>query len=76
MKTVSMLEFRRDAEKIIRQVQKGQPMILLYRGQPAIRLEPVREGIREDDPIYALSQYAEDGESLDNEEIDRILYGK
>ena len=34
MKTVSMLDFRHHAEKIIDQVQKGQRMILTRRGKP------------------------------------------
>ena len=75
MKTVSMLEFRRDAENIIRQVQKGQSMLLLYRGRPVMRLEPVREVVDGDDPFYLLAQHAAEGTSLDNEEIDRLLYG-
>ena len=75
MKTVSMLEFRRDAEKIIRQVQRGQPMLLLYRGRPVLRLEPVREAIQEDDAAYAITSHAVPGEPISNQEIDKVLYG-
>jgi prevent-host-death family protein len=77
MKTVSMLEFRRHAEKIIDQVQKGQRMILTRRGKPVARLEPlIPETVDGDDPIYSLTDMAEPGESLTNEEIDRIVYGQ
>ena len=41
MKTISMLEFRHHAEKVIAQVQKGQRLILTYRGKPVARLEPI-----------------------------------
>jgi len=38
MKTVTMLEFRQEAEKILGRIQKGEHMILTYRGKPAARL--------------------------------------
>ena len=75
MRSVSMLEFRKDAEKIIRNVQRGQSVMLLYRGKPAIRLEPVHEEIQEADAFYSLTKLATDGESLTDREIDRTLYG-
>jgi len=74
MKMVTMLEFRKDAEKIIRQVERGQSMVLTYRGRPAIRLEPVQEEYDEDDPFFKLIGVAEDGGGLTNEEIDAIVY--
>ncbi len=78
MKTVSMLDFRHHAEMIIAQVQKGQRMILTYRGKPVARLEPiVQESIAADDPFYSLAELAETaGGTLSNAEIDEILYGK
>ena len=44
VKTVTMLEFRRDAEKIIDQVRKGQRMLLTYRGETGdADSEPMQE---------------------------------
>ena len=76
MKKISMLDFRLDAERIIAQVQKGQRMILTRRGKPVARLEPIAEVPDADDPIYTLADLAVSGESLDNSQIDEILYGK
>jgi prevent-host-death family protein len=78
MKTISMVDFRLHAEKIIAQVQKGQRMILTCRGKPVARLEPiVQESLAADDPFYALDSLSDAaGESLTNEQIDDILYGQ
>ena len=77
MKTVSMLDFRNRAERIIARVQQGQEMVLTYRGKPVLRLEPLREEeITEDDPFYALDQHAvAKGKSLTNRQIDKAIYG-
>ena len=78
MKTVSMLDFRLHAEKIIAQVQKGQRIILTRRGKPVARLEPISpEPDDADDPFYALCRLSETGgESLSNAQIDDVLYGQ
>ena len=78
MKTVSMLDFRLHAERILAQVQKGQRIILTRRGKPVARLEPIRDTIPADnDPFYSLDKLADaSGESLTNEQIDEILYGQ
>jgi prevent-host-death family protein len=76
METVSVLEFRRDAEAIIRRVQQGKRLVLTYRGKPVLRLEPIatRE-IGPDDSFYRLGQLAvAGGKPLSNEEIDQIVY--
>lgn len=82
MKTVTMLEFRRDAEAVIRTVQAGEPLLLTYRGKPAVRLEPVeRESGNGKDSLLSMCELAEqwDGSAespqLTNEDIDRIVYG-
>ena len=76
MKTISMLEFRRDAEKIIRQVQAGQHLVLTYGGKPVVRLEPVLEtAASADDPFYTLYRLVDaEGESLSNRKMDEIIY--
>ena len=75
MEKVSVLQFRRDAETIIRKVQQGKRLILTYRGKAVMRLEPIHERkVNPDDPFYALAESATDGQPLSNEEIDRIVY--
>lgn len=76
MKTISMLEFRKDAEQIIRQVQAGERLVLTYRGKPVARLEPVLETVADaSDRFYTLYQLADqEGMSLTNKEIDEIIY--
>ena len=41
MKTVTMLEFRKNAEGILRRVRLGERFVLSHRGRPAARLEPI-----------------------------------
>ena len=76
LKTISMLEFRKNAAKIIRWSKQGQRMIMTYRGKPIFRLEPiVDDAIAEDDPFYRISDIADEaGENLTNQEIDKIVY--
>jgi prevent-host-death family protein len=78
MKTITMLDFRLHAEQIIAQVQKGQRMILTRRGKPVARLEPMSpETVDSADPFYSLDKLsAAAGESLNNSQIDDILYGQ
>ena len=76
MKTVTMLDLRRHAKQIIDRAQHGERMLLLYRGHPAMVLEPYREEtLIKDDPLFLLAEKAEDGESLSNSEMDELLYG-
>jgi len=77
MKAVSMLDFRRRADAVLKQVSKGQSFVLTCRGKPVARLEPIRrEAIDADDPIYRLAELASDAAGpLTNAQIDQILYG-
>ena len=76
MKTVSMLEFRQQADAVLKQVVKGHSFVLTYRGRPIARLEPIKQNsVDANDPIYGLTDIAEAGGSLSNEEMDKILYG-
>lgn len=77
MTRVTMLEFRRHAERTIRRVQGGERLLLTYRGRPVVRLEPVlQDEVREDDPVYALADLADSGgRTLSNAEMDGIVYG-
>ncbi|MEW6751583.1 MAG: type II toxin-antitoxin system Phd/YefM family antitoxin [Candidatus Latescibacterota bacterium] len=76
MKTISMLEFRRNALQIVRAVQQGQRMLLTYRGRPVARLQPPEHPSASDDPFHDLALLADDrGESLSNRQIDEAVYG-
>ena len=80
MKTVTMLDFRRRAAAILRDVAGGHAVTLTYRGKPTVRLEPVRPAASERkgtaDPFYALDTLAaRDGKSLSNAEMDALVYG-
>ena len=80
MRTVTMLEFRRNAEGILRRVARGERFVLSDRGRPAARLEPVPEPVTLDaavDPflnIAARAKRSPRGPTA-HLDIDRILYG-
>ncbi|MBI4537909.1 MAG: type II toxin-antitoxin system Phd/YefM family antitoxin [Gemmatimonadetes bacterium] len=79
MKTLSMLEFRRNARRALEAIQRGERLVLTYRGKPVARLEPVRPAaaeIPEDDPLLRVDDFAVEGPGgrLENEEIDRLVY--
>jgi antitoxin (DNA-binding transcriptional repressor) of toxin-antitoxin stability system len=78
MKTISMLEFRRNSDRIIRGARAGERMILTFRGKPLYRLEPcVEEKPVDDDPFYRLADQADKtAKPLSNREIDEIVYGR
>jgi antitoxin (DNA-binding transcriptional repressor) of toxin-antitoxin stability system len=80
MKTVTMLEFRRDAEGILRRLAKGERFILSHRGRPAARLEPLAEAAPDAarDPFLTIARRAAPSPKgrTPHEEIDRILYGR
>jgi prevent-host-death family protein len=77
MNQVTLVEFRKNAEGILRRVRQGERIVLTYRGRPAARLEPVQEvPLDGDDPIYRLADLARSGgRTLSNKEIDAIIYG-
>ena len=79
MQTVSMLEFRRHARKIVERVHNGQRLILTYRGRPMARMEPLEDAdeIRANDPFYRLAKIADGtGRSMTNRDMDEAIYGK
>ena len=77
MKTITMLDLRRNAKQIVDRAKHGERMLLLYRGAPSVILEPYREEKVDyrDDPLFSLAPVVEKGESLSNEEMDEIIYG-
>jgi antitoxin (DNA-binding transcriptional repressor) of toxin-antitoxin stability system len=80
MKTVTMLEFRKNAERVLRRIAKGERLVLSHRGKPAARLEPVTAtagAALPDDPFLGIGRRATASPKgkTKHAEIDRILYG-
>lgn len=80
MKSLTMLAFRRRAKQTLHAVRRGERFLLLYRGQPVARLEPVARStaaVPDDDPLLRVDDFAVDGPGgrLPNGAIDRLLYG-
>jgi len=81
VKTITLREFRKDAEGILRRLAKGERFVLSHRGRPAARLEPVTTAISSDpakDPFLTISRRAVPSPKgkTRHAEIDRILYGR
>jgi len=56
MKTVSMVDLRTDSERIVRDLKRGERMILSYRGKPLAELVPATNASAKLSPLEALSQ--------------------
>jgi prevent-host-death family protein len=81
MKTVTMLEFRQDAEGVLRRVAKGERFVLSHRGRPAARLEPLAAapaGDAANDPFLSIGRRARPSPKgkTRHADIDAILYGR
>ena len=81
MKSVTMLEFRKDAERILRRVAKGERLVLSHRGKPAARLEPLSGPSTADpatDPFLSITRRAQRSPKgkTNHGKIDLILYGR
>ena len=81
VKTVTMLEFRRNAEGVLRRVARGERLVLSHRGKPATRLEPLSRPSApnpERDPFLTIARRATPSSKArtDHRDIDRILYGR
>lgn len=79
-KTVTMLEFRKNAGGILRRIAKGERLVLSHRGKPAARLEPLQTGPHTnspDDPFLTIGRRATASPKGKTKHayIDRILYG-
>lgn len=75
-----MLEFRRNAERVLRRVARGERLVLSHRGKPAARLEPLDRPSPPDperDPFLTISRRATPSSKgkTDHRDIDRVLYG-
>ncbi len=81
MKTVTMLEFRKNAEGILRRVRQGERFVLSHRGHPAARLEPIttpRVADPASDLFLTIGRRALPSPrgKTRHTDIDRILYGR
>jgi antitoxin (DNA-binding transcriptional repressor) of toxin-antitoxin stability system len=80
MKTLTMLEFRKNAEAILRRVGRGERFVLSHRGRPAALLEPVAKPQvpSADDPFLTIGRRALPSPKgkTSHSDIDRILYGR
>ena len=81
MKTVTMVQFRQDAERVLRRIAKGERFLLSHRGKPAARLEPLDTPAPADpasDPFFGIARRAKPSPKgkTKHTEIDRILYGR
>ena len=80
MKTVTMLEFRNNAERILRRVSRGERFVLSMRGRPAARIEPIRinqAAESDEDSLLTIGERSLPSPKgkTSHTDIDRILYG-
>ncbi len=81
MKTITMLEFRQNAQSVLRRVAKGERLLLSHRGKPAARLEPLTSApndVLSTDPFLSIASRATaslKGKTR-HDDIDRIVYGR
>jgi prevent-host-death family protein len=81
MKIVTMLEFRQNAEGVLRRIARGERLVLSHRGKPAARLEPLEPTVRNDvenDPFLSVRRRATASPKgkTRHADIDRIVYGR
>jgi antitoxin (DNA-binding transcriptional repressor) of toxin-antitoxin stability system len=80
MKSVTMLEFRQNAQSVLRRIAKGERLLLSHRGKPAARLEPLTTAANDvlsDDPFLSIASRATASPKgkTGHADIDRIVYG-
>lgn len=80
MKTVTMLEFRQNAEGVLRRIAKGDRFVLSHRGKPVARLEPLVAAAplsQANDPFLGVASRAKPSPkgTTKHKDIDHILYG-
>lgn len=76
MKSISLVEFRKNMEGTLERVARGQSVVLTRRGRAVAQLEPLRKRTAAaDDPFYHLYELAVEGKAASNEQMDREVYG-
>jgi len=80
MKTLTMLEFRKNAETILRRVGRGERFVLSHRGRAAARLEPIPRSRlpSANDPFLTIGRRALPSPKgkTPHSDIDRLVYGR
>ncbi len=78
MKTITMLQFRRDSRSVIHSLRRGERLALTYRGRPLARLEPFRLENRRisEDPFFEIHHAARPSPRgpLSHDQIDAEIY--
>ncbi len=80
MKTINLLEIRKNTKGILRHVADGECFVLSYRGHPAAQLGPLVSNASGDlaaDPFFTIAQRATPSPKSKTRprDIDSILYG-
>jgi predicted nucleic acid-binding protein len=71
-----MLQFRRNAQRAIAAIVRGERLVLTYRGRPVARLEPVRSARAGIDAALRLLDLMRQTRSLDWEWIGTERFGR
>lgn len=74
-----MLQFRQNAQSVLRRIAKGERLLLSHRGKPAARLEPVNASRGDaSDPFLKIGSRVSSSPKgkTRHTDIDRILYGR
>ena len=78
MKTITMLQLRRDSKSVIHSLRRGERLALTYRGRPLARLEPFQPEKRSiaEDPFFEIHRAARPSPQgpLSHDQIDAELY--
>lgn len=56
MRTISMVDLRTDSERIVRELKRGERMLLSYRGKPLAELVPPASTAKRISPLEALDR--------------------
>ena len=80
MKTITMLEFRQNAQSVLRRIAKGERFFLSHRGKRAARLEPLTttpNNAASNDLFLTIGSRARPSPKgkTRHRDIDRIVYG-
>ena len=79
---VNMHDAKTRLSQLVVRAEKGERITIARDGKPVAQLGPApkrqRRGLRADDPLLNLENFAVDGPGggLSNEDIDRTLYGR
>jgi prevent-host-death family protein len=76
--SVSVTELQANAARVLRRVQRGRAITVTHRRKEVARLVPIRPARNVeagDDSFFHLADLAEPMGVLNNEQIDRLVYG-